>query len=170
MKFLKWLFNLDSRHLGDSIRYEKGKIGTRIFVIIYLLVICGATIGVEYWALNLLTTDLHETLYGIVVLILLFFPLLATSIEFCSFYSMTGFRMFVWGSLGSIIEKVENKKKKKVSLDVNNNTDEVEKTEEAPKDSKKSYKWLDLIVGILGIVLVIGVLVFAIALPTTLLN
>ena len=115
MKFLAWLFNINSRHLGDAIRYEKGKVGTRIWVIIFLLILSGASLWVEHWALNLLQESmLEESLWGILALILLFFPLVATTIEFCGFYSSLGFRMFFIGTLESIIVKASKSRKKKL--------------------------------------------------------
>lgn len=171
MKFLAWLFNVNSRHLGDAIRYEKGKVGTRIWVIILLLVFSGASLWVEHWALNLLKESLLEkSLWGILALILLFFPLVATTIEYCGFYSSLGFRMFFIGSLESIIVKAEQKRKKKLE----NNVIEIDENgqviaEDKAKDTVKNHKWLDLLVAIIGIVLGVGTLIMAIAMPSLLL-
>ena len=166
MKFLAWLFNINSRHLGDAIRYEKGKVGTRIWVIILLLLFSGVSLWIEYWALNLL----KESLWGILALILLFLPLIATTIEFCGFYSSLGFRMFFVGTLESIIIKASKSRKKKLENDVieiDENGQVI--SEEKTKDTVKNHKWLDLLVAIIGIVLGVGTLIMAIAMPTLLL-
>lgn len=170
-EILAWLFNINSRHLGDAIRYEKGKVGTRIWVIIFLLILSGASLWVEHWALNLIKESmLKESLWGILALILLFFPLVATTIEFCGFYSSLGFRMFFVGTLESIIIKASKSRKKKLE----NNTIEISedgkiKTEEKAKDTVKNHKWLDLLVAIIGLVLGLGTLIMAIAMPALLL-
>ena len=161
MKFFAWLFNINSRHLGDAIRYERGKVGTRIWVIILLLLFSCATFGVEYWALNLLNESMGT---GLIVLILLFFPLLATTIEYCGFYSSLGFRMFFVGSLESIIVKAEKSRKKKIEdnvIEIDENGKVV--AEEKEKDTIKNHKWLDLLVAIISIVLGIGTLILTIA-------
>ena len=130
-------------------------------MIILLLLFSCATFGVEYWALNLLNESIGT---GILVLILLFFPLLATTIEYCGFYSSLGFRMFFVGTLESIIVKAEKSRKKKLENDVIE-IDENGKVvaEEKAKDTIKNHKWLDLLVAIIGIVLGVGTLIITIA-------
>lgn len=168
MKFLAWLFDINSRHLGDSIRYQKGKISTKIWAIIIVLIFGAATLGVEYWGFNLLNNNLS----GIVVLILLFIPLIATTLEFGAFYASLGFRMFFAGTLESLILRAENKKRQKKTekstADAQNIADQT--TSESAQNtinakSQKNHKWLDLFVGIFCTLLCIAVLVMVFVVP-----
>lgn len=155
MKFLKWVFNIESRHYGDIKRYEKGKIGTRIFVILLLFGFVGASLALEYWGLNLFKTNIF---YGFLALLFLFIPVALLTIEFCVVYSYIGFRMFIEGTLADIVEKLDKKNKKKQSnkIEIDKNTVvDTDKTLNARTKSEKTRKWMDLFVGILGIVLAI---------------
>ena len=69
MNFFAWLFNFSSRHSGDFLRYQRGKVGTRIFVMLLALVVAGATLGLEYWCINLFN---QNSLNAILVAILRF--------------------------------------------------------------------------------------------------
>ena len=166
MKFLSWLFNFSARHAGDMRRYEKGKTGTRIFVIILLTLLAAATLGVEYWAISLFDENF---LYGLLVVILLFIPLVATTIEFCGFYSFAGFRMFFWGVISSAARKADKriKAKKAVAQEdtsvVEQNTSEPDTEQER---SEKTHKALDLVVGIYGILLAIATIILAVSFIT----
>ena len=189
MKFLKWLFNLRAKHHWDMARYERGKMATKIFVIVLLLVLAGGTLGVEYWCMNLFNTNF---LYGLLVLIFLFIPLTAVSFEYCGLYSYLGFKMFVWGTIESVVNKIDKKKRSednilanetsesevlKAETDENisektetNKIDESqaqntsEQTKPNDQNNKKAHKWIDLLIGILGIVLGVGLLVGVIVL------
>lgn len=189
MKFLKWLFNLRAKHHWDMARYERGKMSTKIFVIVLLLVLAGATLGVEYWCMNLFNTNF---LHGLLVLIFLFIPLTAVSFEYCGLYSYLGFKMFVWGTIESVAHKIDKKKRSednilanetskndvlKAETDENisektetNEIDELqtqnnnEQTKSNGQNNKKAHKWIDLLIGILGIVLGVGLLVGVIVL------
>lgn len=192
MKFLKWVFNLRSRHHLDMARYEKGKMSTKIFVIFLLLALVGATLGVEYWCMGLFNTNF---MYGLLVLIFLLIPLAAVSFEYCGLYSYLGFKMFAWGTIESIARKIDKKNKDKKSesdvltnetsendvllkAEADENTADIEtitnaelnitkadeQTKQTEPNSKKAHKWVDLLIGILGIVLGVGLLVGVIAL------
>lgn len=161
MKFLRWFFNFSSRHAGDMRRYEKGKTGTRIFVIILLTLLAVATLGVEYWAIRLFDENI---LYGLLVIILLFIPLVATTVEFCGFYSFAGFRMFFWGVVSSAARKADKKIRAKNSAISGQDTSLAESELDSERNhSERSHKALDLFVGIFGILLAIGILVLVIA-------
>lgn len=149
MKFLSWLFNFTGRHRGDILRYEKGKIASRIFYILFMLVLAGATVGVEYWCINLF----HENfLYGLLVLIFLFIPLASVSFEYLGLYSYIGFRMFFWGTILSFAKKIDKKRQLE-------NEEIIDIDVDKEKKSEKAHKWIDLFIGILGIVLSIGLLI-----------
>ena len=161
MKFLSWIFNLSARHAGDMRRYEKGKTGTRIFVIILLTLLAAATLGVEYWAISLFNENF---LYGLLVVIFLFIPLVATTIEFCGFYSFVGFRMFFWGVISSVAHKVDKKiKAKKAAAQEDISASEVTEPDTELDHSEKTHKALDLVVGILGILLAVATIVLAVS-------
>lgn len=161
MKFLSWLFNFSARHAGDMRRYEKGKTGTRIFVIILLTLLAAATLGVEYWAISLFGENF---LYGLLVVILLFIPLVATTIEFCGFYSFVGFRMFFWGVISSAARKADKRiKAKQAAAQGDISASEVTEPDTEQERSEKTHKALDLVVGILGILLAIATIVLAVS-------
>ena len=164
MKFFKWLFNVGNRHYGDIRRYEKGKIGTRIFVILLLLGLVAGTLGLEYWGVNLFKTNIF---YGFLVLLFLFIPFAGATIEFCGVYSYIGFRMFVRGTVIDIAKKLDKKIEQKqfnqIEVDENIVVDtNTELNDETKVDKlEKAHKWIDLFIGILGIVLGVGVVILA---------
>ena len=161
MKFLSWLFNFSARHAGDMRRYEKGRTGTRIFVIILLTLLAAATLGVEYWAISLFGENF---LYGLLVVILLFIPLVATTIEFCGFYSFVGFRMFFWGVISSAARKADKKiKAKKAAAQEDISASEAAEPDTELDHSERTHKALDLVVGILGILLAVATIVLAVS-------
>ena len=161
MKFLSWLFNFSARHAGDMRRYEKGKTGTRIFVIILLTLLAAATLGVEYWAISLFGENF---LYGLLVVILLFIPLVATTIEFCGFYSFVGFRMFFWGVISSAARKADKRiKAKQAAAQEDISASEVTEPDTEQERSEKTHKALDLVVGIYGILLAIATIILAVS-------
>lgn len=164
MKFLSWLFNFSARHAGDMRRYEKGKTGTRIFVIILLTLLAAATLGVEYWAISLFGENF---LYGLLVVILLFIPLVATTIEFCGFYSFVGFRMFFWGVISSAARKADKRiKAKQAAAQEDISASEVTEPDTEQERSEKTHKALDLVVGIYGILLAIATIILAVSFIT----
>lgn len=165
MKFLSWIFNINRRHAWDIRRYEKGKLGTKIMAIVLLLLLVGATLGIEYWGITLLKNN--EGLQGLLVIILLLIPITATTLEFCGLYSYLGFKMFLWGTLESIAKKIDKKKEQK-KIESGEMTEEVSSEAQEvlfeQKKSEKAHKWIDLFVGILGIVLTIVTVVMIIVL------
>ena len=164
MKFLSWLFNFSARHAGDMRRYEKGRTGTRIFVIILLTLLAAATLGVEYWAISLFGENF---LYGLLVVILLFIPLVAATIEFCGFYSFVGFRMFFWGVISSAARKADKRiKAKQAAAQEDISASEVTEPDAEQERSEKTHKALDLVVGIYGILLAIATIILAVSFIT----
>lgn len=133
MKFLKWIFNVSSRHRGDIRRYEKGGIGNRIFVLFLMIGLVIGTLALQYWALNLLESDF---LIAVLVIIFLFIPAAGVSIEYCGLYSFIGFSMAIVGT----IEKVT-----------------ITMAKEEIKE--KQYKIFDLLIGIISLVLAFGLIV-----------
>lgn len=163
MKFLNWLFNINRRHAWDIRNYEKGKLGTKILAIVLLFLLVGATLGIEYWGITLLKEDLR----GLLVIILLLIPIAGTTLEFCGLYSYLGFKMFLWGTVESIAKKIDKKREQK-KIESGEMAEEVSSEAQEvlfeQKKSEKSHKWIDLFVGILGIVLTIVEVVMIIVL------
>lgn len=157
MKLLSWIFNLESRHFRDIRNYQKGKVGTRIFCIILVLILVGASLAVEYTALDMFKTN---ALNAIVLIILLFLPLVATSIEYCTLYCYLGFKMFFLGSLESIILKVEQKKKKKQQTP---EAQEISQEQAPEQAAPKPHKVLDLLVALVSLISGIALIVLLIA-------
>lgn len=180
MKFLQWLFSVGDRHYGDAVRYDRGGKGTRIFAIIMLVAFVALTLLLEWWAVNLFN---ENAIYGILVFVLVLGAIEVT-IEYCIVYSVYGFTYAIAGTVGDIIKKRELKrldKGKKIKnercvnvesgeneLSVNKDVDvpcestdnsmQVEVNENKMKKElrKRSPKWLDLVVGVLGALLAVG--------------
>lgn len=152
MKFLRWLFNINKRHSREIREYENGKIGNRIFSIFFLLLLVGGAIGLEYWCINLFNNGVF--LNGLLVLIFLVIPFMAITFEYCELYAYLGFKMFIWGSVSSIAEKID----KKIEKNRLENGEIVVETKKQTK-SEKAHKWLDLFIAILAVALAIVLLV-----------
>ncbi|MGN1212588.1 MAG: hypothetical protein ACI4TZ_00980 [Christensenellales bacterium] len=178
MKFLKWLINFKSRHHMDIERYEKGKLSTKIFLIILMCAFVGATLAIEYWCIDVFNTNIF---CGFLVLILLV-AIAAGTIESLVLYSYIGFRMFIWGTIESIAQKIDDKKAKQKNQDIvlTNETNESEDCNKGEnticennepslaenneqnknlKNTQKAHKWIDLLVCICCIALCIGLVV-----------
>lgn len=158
MRFLRWLFNVHSRHAGDIRRYEKGKIGTRIFTLILTLILSAGTLALEYWSINLFES--HNWALGLFVVLFLVIPAAAVSFEFLGLYSFLGFRMFFWGTVEHIAKKID----KQIQENRVPNGEQDEIVISTQNKSEKSHRWIDLFIGIWSIALAIGLLVGMIAL------
>lgn len=107
MNFLKWIFNFESRHYMDAVRYEKhGKL-SRILVMIFVPIIMAFGIGCVYFVA---TQDFNPILQVFALIVALLVA--CACVEFCFVYSIFGFRSFVWGSLEKILNKRRDKKNK----------------------------------------------------------
>lgn len=150
MKFLSWLLNVSMRHRRGAIRYARGGVGRRVFIIIVLLCFVGVSLGLEYFCIE---TFKDNALYGVVIGIFAV-AFVISCIEMCSVYCYFGFRCAVAGSLDSIIEKNNKKRMAK-----NKNVEEINSSIEEPE--KKSTKGLDIFIGFLGLILALGTAVVA---------
>ena len=150
MNFFAWLFNFSSRHSGDFLRYQRGKVGTRIFVMLLALVVAGATLGLEYWCINLFNQTL---LFAIFVLLFLVIPFAGATIDYCLAYAFFGFRMFVRGCIDKKVEKI----------DAQNQTADLE-PQQQNKPKQKNYRWFDLVVGIYQILVLVATIAIGIIL------
>lgn len=157
MRFLRWIFNISSRHAGDIRRYEKGKIGTKIFTIILTLILSAGTLALEYWSINLFESG--NWALGLFVVLFLVIPVAGASFEFLGLYSFLGFRMFFWGTVEHAIKKID----KKIQENSISNGEQTEIVISAQNKSEKSHRWIDLFIGIWSIVLGIGLVVGMIA-------
>ncbi len=151
MKFLSFiwkLFDFSARHWREARQLEKGKISTRIFIMLGVLLGAAATIAVEYWAVSLFKGG-DNLIYGIFVTILAIVIGLATT-EFGLVYSWFGFTSAIVGTLSKAIEKAKLKKRKAAEA-----TDLPTENTEAPV--KKAPRWLDAIMGLVCAILTIGI-------------
>lgn len=149
MNFFAWLFNFSSRHSGDFFRYQRGKVGTRIFVMLLALFFAGATLGLEYWCIKLFNQTL---LFAIFVLLFLVIPFAWITIEDCLVYAFFGFRMFVRGCIDKKAEKI----------DAQNQTTDLDQQQDNPK--QKNYRWFDLVVAIYHILVLVATIAIGIVL------
>ncbi|MGN0818244.1 MAG: hypothetical protein ACI4L9_04670 [Candidatus Coproplasma sp.] len=136
MKVLKWFFNVKSRHRGGIRRYENGKTGARIFTIIEMLILVGATVAVELWCLNLYGKNI---IAGIACTLLLI-AVAEAAIETCGVYCFVGFKMAAVGAVFTVANKIDERNSE-------------------PGDSEnkiKTYKAFDVFIGILSLLLALG--------------
>lgn len=107
MNFLRWIFNFESRHYMDAVRYERyGKL-SRILVMIFAPIILAFGIGCIYFVA---TQDLNPILRVFALIVALLVA--CACVEFCFVYSIFGFRSFVSGSLEKILNKRRDKRNK----------------------------------------------------------
>lgn len=160
MRFLKWIFNFKDRHHKDIIRYEKNKLAGRIFILVLLFLMVGATLGLDYWFLNCLNQNI---LYAILVLLFLLIPVGLTSLEFLGVYAFIGFRMFFLGTAEKIAIKIDEKIASKSQVEDNTQAKISPINTQSPQNK---YKYFDLFVGILSILLIIGLILALIFFPS----
>lgn len=164
MRFFVWLLNAGARHHFGIRRYEKGGMGIRIITILVALLFIGASLGLEYW---LFTSLQDREAFGgggakIVILILIGILFVATAgatIEYCAIFSLTAFRMAIYGVACS------RAKRKQLA--------EAQAAAESagagdPVDTGK-YKGFDIFHGFLQIAFIIGLIGGVIALASVLL-
>ncbi|MGN1221733.1 MAG: hypothetical protein ACI4TT_00695 [Christensenellales bacterium] len=184
MKFLKWVFNLRARHSWDMARYEKGKMSTKIFVIFLLLALAGATLGVEYWCIGLFNTNFLYGMLVLIFLLIPLTATSFEFCGLYSYLGFKMFAWGTIESIAHKIDK-KNKDKKSESDVLTNGTSENdvilkaeanestadietienaelntakadEPTKQTEQNSQKAHKWVDLLIGILGLVLCVG--------------
>ena len=151
MKFLSFIwkfFDFSARHWRGAARLEKGKVSTRIFIMLGVFLGAAATIAVEYWAVSLFKGG-DNLLYSICIAVLAVILGAATT-EFGLVYSWFGFTSAIVGSLSKAIEKARMKKRKAAE-----SADSPIENAEAPV--KKAPRWLDALMGIVCGLLTIGI-------------
>lgn len=160
MKVLSWLFSFSSRHFRDIYRYEKGKWGVRIFVLLFSLGLVAATFAAEYLFISIFKNpppdidDLGMHILSVVGSGILLAATAGAVLDFCGCYAYSGIRCSLFGAVLSAARRRELKaKKEKVSID------EVQVDE--PEGIEK-FKGFDLFLGIFEIVLIVGTVVGAI--------
>lgn len=147
MKIISSIFNFASRHYREARIYENGKVGIRVLIIIWELILVIGTSLLEFFNYTLFNQKGNEFIYGILLFIVtigLFFA----SLEINILYIILGFKMAIEGTLTKFISKGTKKK------DIIEN-DEIKE--------KYKYKTFDYIIGSLSILfLLINILSFAI--------
>lgn len=135
MKFLSWLFSLERRHRFGVRAFGKGGTGIRLFTILMYVVLFGGTLGLEYWAINMMNSGEFS---GVLILILAILVGLA-AVEYCSSYSFVGFRMFFTGCVSRLAHD-------------RNAADGV------PDEKPATHRALDMVVAVLGIIFALAVI------------
>lgn len=138
MKLLNWIFNVKARHRSGIRRYEKGKVGARVWTVIEMLILVGATVGLEIWCLGLYEQNF---IAGIACTILLI-AVAEAAIETCGVYCYVGFRMAAVGAVLTVANKIEERASGQ-KYDREN-------------QAVKTYKAFDVFIGALGLLLAIG--------------
>ncbi len=142
MKLLGWILNITNRHRADIRRYQKGGVGSRIFIIVLSLVLAGASIGCEIWFLNVFYNPVSDALkqflmlFGIAILALAVF---FAALDYFICFSYVGFKMMARGVVLSGASLIDKKYGREIS-------------EEDARENRR--KWLDLFVGFFEIALV----------------
>ncbi|MGN1062351.1 MAG: hypothetical protein ACI4RO_04410 [Candidatus Scatosoma sp.] len=155
MKFISWLFDFSRRHHGDGVRYERGGIASRIFVLILLSAFAALVLWLEHWSFSIFT---QTPLSGFFAIVLFACVALAT-LDNCILYAYLGFSRAARGSLDKFLDKHGKKKREGSS--------ESGSANEVPPENSSSAKAkvparLDAFVGIfsalLAVVLLAGVI------------
>ena len=163
MKFISWLFNVSGRHYADIRRYEKGGVGARIFSIVFSALLVAASLLIEYWFINSLTTEGSlgggiTKFFALIAIAILFIATAESALEFCGIYAFTAFRMATLGFVYSV-------EKRKAILERKNKNASSAETDVQPVAEIK-YKEFDIINGILQIIfalcLIAGVVAVAV--------
>ena len=162
MKFLGWLFNASSRHRLGIRMYEKGKVGIRLITLLVSLAIVAVAFLIEYWFFSSLMTkdsfgggsDKVLTLLGIGILMVVLF---LAALEYCAIYGLTAFKMAIYGTALTLAKRAEIKKAKKKAKE--EGVEYVPDENIQKMESEKTYKALDIIIGIFEIILVIGIII-----------
>lgn len=142
MKILSWFFNVKSRHRAGIRRYKTGKVGVRIFTLIGMLLLVGATVAVELWCIYLYGINF---LAGLACTLLLIAVAEAT-VETCGVYCVVGFKMAAVGAVFTVADKIDER---------NSKPDGGNKI--------KTYKAFDVFIGVLGLLLALGTIAAIIA-------
>lgn len=138
MKFIAWLFNYTSRHYREINSYNKGKLSGRIFVLILELILVGGCFAIWYWS-----KSQDEFLKLLLISLFVFMPVVYVSLEYSFLYIILGFRMFIVGSIDSIVEKAERKRRRK--------NEEFLECEHKEEPEIRNHKFMDLFIGIVSI-------------------
>ncbi len=117
---------------------------------------CWATLVTEYFAVSLFKNG--DQFVPALLVTILCIAFAGATTDLCSAYSYYGFKYAIKGTLKSILDKAQNKKAKKGDeIDISNSDQEVELSEQVQAQPIKTRKWLDILMGIIGIVLVVGI-------------
>lgn len=132
MNFLRWIFNFESRHYMDAVRYEKyGKL-SRILVMIFAPIIVAFGVGCIYFVA---TQDFDPILRVFALIVALLVA--CACVESCFVYSIFGFRSFVSGSLEKILNKRRDKKnKEKAQLIIDSQNENLSQSESLSQNTK----------------------------------
>ena len=169
MKFLGWLFDATTRHYREASLYEKGGVMARLGFIAFLAVMTGLTVGCEFWMFTAFSTSLP---YGLAIMCV-YFVMISVTCEYSAVFSIFGFVSAITGSLDTYMEKRKKRKRKGKDVETSpitdNNPIEYDKTsngtqkEEVVK-TNKPHKFLDVIVGISGVLFALGNIILTILL------
>lgn len=156
LKFFSWAFSITKRHRREINFYQKGLKG-RIFTIVFSLILVGACVGIQYWLLSFLSSfgSTDRPLLALIGIIILLAVMLMTTFDYIGTFCYVAFKNAFFGIIEStamFIEKRANEKK------FGNQTNQ-EATVDDPANSPaniKTYKALDICIGILEGLLIIG--------------
>ncbi len=165
MKFFSWVFSATRRHRGLINKYENGKVGIRIFLIVLTTLLLGASLAAEWWFASTLKNIGNDTSnYPILKLIgigLLWFLAVAFTADFSSVFCYVAFRTALFGVVATVASKIDEHNKA--------NESQLESGEQFFDDNEQQkpervcpYKWLDILVGVYQAAILIALVVVSI--------
>lgn len=175
MKFLAWLFNVTNRHRGGIRRYERGGALIRLITLVLMLALCAATIGVEWWATGLWTTNF---IAGVLAFILAVILCIATA-EFCFIYALTAIRMFLWGVAERAAHNADVRRARRAAeTDKTADADDpfaaetgaeepAPQAQQEPAAPPKTHRAFDMFIFVAGLICAVGIFVALIACAVT---
>ncbi len=155
LKFLGWVFGITRRHWRGIRNYESG-LGGRIWTMILMLFSVAACIGSLVLFVKYVSEWMFEAKMPVMTLLFVIgfvITVFATAFDYCVSYCYVAFRNAFFGIIMTVALLAERDKKGKyVSKDGGVSL------EEEPSSGVKTYKALDIIIGILGLICAIGVI------------
>ncbi len=136
LKFLGWVFSINKRHRQGIEIYEKSLLG-KLWVLFLSLVLVGACFGTSYWFYSFISGIDASTNYPFLSVLgigLLSVVALITSFDYSLSFTYVAFRNAFLGFISSAVDK-----------------------DSAPiTESAKNYKWLDILICVLEILILVA--------------
>lgn len=158
MKLLKWFFNFRQKYYKDQRKYQKGGLSTKIVTLVFMVLAVAACLVCQYFAMKAFKS---EFLVGL-LLVMLEIGLVATTFQENTFHAIIAFNNIINEKLeskivGELDKRLEIKDGEIVAREQKLTDEELEELNNNRK-VRKSYKGMDIAVGVVGILSVIALI------------